>query len=93
MGTVGGRHWGLRPNVPILALRFEQFQMACLIRIFSYFFTQSDNCRFTLFYFDEGCLKDTVHVHCTVHTPLIEVKPCNLPHFYKAWCSQGQKKN
>ncbi len=92
-GHRGGRHWGLRPNVPILSLRF---QMACLImsRIFSYFFTKSGNCRFTLFYFDDGCLRDTVHLHA----PLLEVKPCNLPvhssyHFYKAWFSEGQKKS
>ncbi len=95
MGTGGGRHWGLRPNVSILVLRFQHFQMACLNRIFSYFFTQSDNCRFTVFYFDEGCLRDTVHY---LHAPLLEVKPCNLPvnssyRFYKAWFSEGQKKN
>ncbi len=58
----GGRQWGLGPNVPILVLSFEHFQMACLIGIFNYFLTQSDNCRYTVFYFDEGCLRDTVHL-------------------------------
>jgi hypothetical protein len=39
-------------------------------------------------------LRDTAHLHAA----LLEVKPCNLPvnssyHFYKAWFSEGQKKN
>ncbi len=84
--------WG--PNVSILSLSFEHFQMACLNRIFSYFFTQSDTCRLTVFYFDEGCLRDTIHLH----VPVLEGKPCNHPEtvviiFYKEILSRSKEKS